>query len=213
MAETDSSHVASMSCEQALGALEKIVDDLEKGDVPLDKSIKIYERGEALKAHCDRLLKAAEDKVEKIRLSREGKPGMHVRLLLRHWEPRLLPLCVALQGSFQSRLMIFDPLAEGWFAGVSWQFALPDNSVCPVMPDAGFWKAAPVVQPPAPVQPPLPAAAAHVPSPLLQHSQAPAQARREALEKMMAEGDRHHGAGAADAGPQAFRPTEPAGLV
>ncbi len=146
-------------------------------------------------------------------MSREGKPGMHVRLLLRHWEPRLLPLCVALQGSFQSRLMIFDPLAEGWFAGVSWQFALPDNSVCPVMPDAGFWKAAPVVQPPAPVQPPLPAAAAHVPSPLLQHSQAPAQARREALEKLMAEGDRHHGAGAADADPQAFRPTEPAGLV
>lgn len=74
MAETDSSDVASMSFEQALGALEKIVDDLEKGDVPLDKSIKIYERGEALKAHCDRLLKAAEDKVEKIRLSREGKP-------------------------------------------------------------------------------------------------------------------------------------------
>ncbi|TIX08129.1 MAG: exodeoxyribonuclease VII small subunit, partial [Mesorhizobium sp.] len=44
------------------------------GDVPLDQSIRIYERGEALKAHCDRLLKAAEDKVEKIRLSRDGKP-------------------------------------------------------------------------------------------------------------------------------------------
>ncbi len=74
MAEADNNDVASMSFEQALDALEKIVDDLERGDVPLDKSIKIYERGEALKAHCDRLLKAAEDKVEKIRLSREGKP-------------------------------------------------------------------------------------------------------------------------------------------
>ena len=42
--------------------------------MPLDQSIRIYERGEALKAHCDRLLKAAEDKVEKIRLSRDGKP-------------------------------------------------------------------------------------------------------------------------------------------
>jgi exodeoxyribonuclease VII small subunit len=42
--------------------------------VPLDQSIRIYERGEALKSHCDRLLRAAEDKVEKIRLSREGKP-------------------------------------------------------------------------------------------------------------------------------------------
>ena len=66
--------VRAMSFEQALDALEKIVDDLERGEVALDESIRIYERGEALKAHCDRLLKAAEDKVEKIRLSREGKP-------------------------------------------------------------------------------------------------------------------------------------------
>jgi exodeoxyribonuclease VII small subunit len=63
-----------MSFEEALAALERIVDDLEKGDVPLDQSIRIYERGEALKKHCDALLKAAEDKVEKIRLSRDGTP-------------------------------------------------------------------------------------------------------------------------------------------
>ncbi|MEW9806954.1 exodeoxyribonuclease VII small subunit [Mesorhizobium sp. ZMM04-5] len=67
--------IGAMSFEQALAALEKIVDDLERGDVPLDQSIRIYERGEALKAHCDGLLKAAEDKVEKIRLSRDGKPA------------------------------------------------------------------------------------------------------------------------------------------
>ena len=66
--------IAAMSFEQALAALERIVDDLERGDVPLDQSIRIYERGEALKAHCDRLLKTAEDRVEKIRLSRDGKP-------------------------------------------------------------------------------------------------------------------------------------------
>jgi len=66
--------IKAMSFETALAALEKIVDDLERGDVPLDESIRIYERGEALKAHCETLLKAAEDKVEKIRLSREGKP-------------------------------------------------------------------------------------------------------------------------------------------
>jgi exodeoxyribonuclease VII small subunit len=74
MAEEANEDVRVMSFEQALDALEKIVDDLERGDVPLDQSIRIYERGEALKAHCDRLLKAAEDKVEKIRLSRDGKP-------------------------------------------------------------------------------------------------------------------------------------------
>ena len=67
--------VKAMTFEQALEALERNVDDLERGDVPLDQSIRIYERGEALKAHCDRLLKAAEDKVEKIRLSRDGKPA------------------------------------------------------------------------------------------------------------------------------------------
>jgi exodeoxyribonuclease VII small subunit len=66
--------IRALSFEQALEALEKIVEDLERGEVPLDQSIRIYERGEALKAHCARLLKAAEDKVEKIRLSRDGKP-------------------------------------------------------------------------------------------------------------------------------------------
>ncbi len=74
MAAGPNDDVKTMSFEQALDALEKIVDDLERGEVALDESIRIYERGEALKAHCDRLLKAAEDKVEKIRLSREGKP-------------------------------------------------------------------------------------------------------------------------------------------
>lgn len=64
--------VAAMSFEQALAALEKIVEDLERGDVPLDKSISFYERGEALKNHCDKLLKAAEDKIEKIRVARDG---------------------------------------------------------------------------------------------------------------------------------------------
>ncbi|WP_353937360.1 exodeoxyribonuclease VII small subunit [Mesorhizobium liriopis] len=73
-AEQQNADVKTMSFEQALEALERIVDDLERGDVPLDESIRIYERGEALKAHCDRLLKSAEDKVEKIRLSREGRP-------------------------------------------------------------------------------------------------------------------------------------------
>lgn len=72
--QKNNSDVSTMSFEQALDALEKIVEKLERGDVPLDESIRIYERGEALKTHCDTLLKAAEDKVEKIRLSREGKP-------------------------------------------------------------------------------------------------------------------------------------------
>lgn len=64
--------IKAMSFEDALASLEKIVEDLERGDVPLAASVQIYERGEALKAHCDTLLKAAESKVEKIRLARDG---------------------------------------------------------------------------------------------------------------------------------------------
>ncbi len=74
MSETSNPDIAVMSFEDALKQLEKIVDDLERGDVPLEESIRIYERGEALKKHCDALLKSAEDKVEKIRVGRDGQP-------------------------------------------------------------------------------------------------------------------------------------------
>ena len=64
--------IADMNFEQALDALEKIVESLEQGNVPLDQSIAHYERGEALRNHCRKLLAAAEDKVEKIRLDAGG---------------------------------------------------------------------------------------------------------------------------------------------
>ena len=67
--------IATLSFEKAVAELENIVARLERGDVALDDSIAIYERGEALKKHCDQLLKAAEDRIEKIRLDRAGKPA------------------------------------------------------------------------------------------------------------------------------------------
>jgi exodeoxyribonuclease VII small subunit len=66
--------IKSMSFEQALKELETIVDRLEKGDVELEASIVIYERGEALRAHCDGLLRKAEARVEKISLNQNGEP-------------------------------------------------------------------------------------------------------------------------------------------
>jgi exodeoxyribonuclease VII small subunit len=66
--------IATLPFEAALAELESIVDKLEKGATPLEESIKIYERGEALKAHCDRLLKDAEMRIEKITLGADGKP-------------------------------------------------------------------------------------------------------------------------------------------
>ena len=62
-----------MSFEAALRELEGIVGKLESGQAPLAESIAIYERGEALKSHCEGLLKAAEARIEKITL-RGGKP-------------------------------------------------------------------------------------------------------------------------------------------
>jgi len=71
----DHSDVEQMRFERALKELEGIVGRLERGDVELEESIAIYERGEKLKAHCDRLLKQAEAKVEKIAFDSEGQPA------------------------------------------------------------------------------------------------------------------------------------------
>ncbi len=70
---TDTIDVSGYSFEKAVAELESIVARLERGDVALDESIAIYERGEALKKHCEKLLNAAENRIEKIRLDRAGK--------------------------------------------------------------------------------------------------------------------------------------------
>ena len=75
MPDDGQSNISDMTFEQAMAELEKIVGDLERGDVALDESIRIYERGEALKEHCSKLLEAAENKVEKIKLARDGSPA------------------------------------------------------------------------------------------------------------------------------------------
>ena len=66
--------IAAMTFEVALKELEQIVTRLERGDVELEQSIEIYERGEALRSHCDQLLKRAEAKVERITLNAQGQP-------------------------------------------------------------------------------------------------------------------------------------------
>lgn len=75
MAERPPVPVAELSFELALKELESIVQELEAGKVDLEKSIERYERGEALKSHCERLLKEAEGRVERIRLTASGKPA------------------------------------------------------------------------------------------------------------------------------------------
>ena len=67
-------NIAKMTFEQALAELEKVVGQLDSGDVPLNQSIALYERGAQLKAQCDAKLKAAEEKVAQITLDAKGQP-------------------------------------------------------------------------------------------------------------------------------------------
>ena len=62
-----------LSFEQALSELEKIVAELESGQAPLERSIEMYERGAALKAHCEARLQAARLRVEKIVVGQAGE--------------------------------------------------------------------------------------------------------------------------------------------
>lgn len=66
--------IAALPFEKALAELEDIVTRLERGSVALEESIAIYERGEALKKHCDGLLRNAEMRIEKITVGSDGQP-------------------------------------------------------------------------------------------------------------------------------------------
>jgi len=72
MSETP--EIASLTFEQALAELEQIVARLESGQAPLEDSIRLYERGAVLKAHCETRLEAARLRVEKIVMGAAGQP-------------------------------------------------------------------------------------------------------------------------------------------
>jgi exodeoxyribonuclease VII small subunit len=72
----DVSDIQGLSFEQALAELERIVGELESGQAPLERSIEMYERGAALKAHCEQRLEAARLRVEKIVKGSDGLEGV-----------------------------------------------------------------------------------------------------------------------------------------
>jgi exodeoxyribonuclease VII small subunit len=75
MTQATHADIAKMPFEAALAELEAIVDRLEAGKVDLADSIAIYERGEKLKSHCEKLLRDAEARIEKITLKADGTAG------------------------------------------------------------------------------------------------------------------------------------------
>jgi exodeoxyribonuclease VII small subunit len=74
--KTNDTPVEQLSFESALKELEDIVGRLEQGEVELEDSIALYERGQALKAHCEKKLKAAEGRLEKVVLGAKGPEGV-----------------------------------------------------------------------------------------------------------------------------------------
>ena len=71
--ETTEKDISQLTFEDALKALEELVRRLESGDVPLDESIDLYERGEKLRKHCQKRLDAAQMRIEKIVTRPDGK--------------------------------------------------------------------------------------------------------------------------------------------
>src|SRR3954464_930278 len=74
MAENTQIDVSRLTFERAIEELETIVKRLEDGKVPLEESVTIYERGEALKRRCEELLRQAEARVDKITTDASGQP-------------------------------------------------------------------------------------------------------------------------------------------
>ena len=69
------SDINTLSFEEAMRELEATVGKLETGDATLEESIALYERGAALRAHCEARLREAEERVEKITLAANGQPA------------------------------------------------------------------------------------------------------------------------------------------
>ena len=65
--------IDKMTFEEALKSLEEIVSQLDSGEIDLDKAVEAYERGTNLKAHCEKKLKEAQLRVEKIEVDKEGE--------------------------------------------------------------------------------------------------------------------------------------------
>ena len=65
--------IAALTFEDALRALEEVVRGLESGEVPLDATISLYERGEQLRAHCQARLNAAQTRIEQIVTNANGQ--------------------------------------------------------------------------------------------------------------------------------------------
>jgi hypothetical protein len=71
--------------------------------------------------------------------SRRGT-GLYVRLIVRHWDERLMNYASALQNALLAEIARFEPHATDWLHGISWQFEMTESCPYPTLPDKAFWK-------------------------------------------------------------------------
>lgn len=134
-----------------------------------------------------------------------AQKGIHWRLLIKHWDPELLSYGVPFQQSLMNRLVTLDATAGTWLMGISWQFALPDESVCPPMPQRA-WAA----EAKAAAQPAKAATAPTAATPATVQAAAAVKAKAN-LEQMFAARDAELKGGAGDEQAK-FQSTEPSPL-
>lgn len=122
-----------------------------------------------------------------------GTPGVHIRLVMQHWEPRLLPYTLSFQQDLEQRLLAVEPEVRSWLRGFSWQYAKVEGEPGP-MPDPATWADGTPQPESAPVamEPPQPG---------------PPRKTKEDLARLFAQQDRIR---ARDEAPPDFAPTQPA---
>ena len=138
--------------------------------------------------------------------------GVHVRLVVKHWDARLMHHAVALQEHVEKRIVSVDPQAEHWLMGLSWQFDLEDVAHLPPMPHPGSWTAPvePARTSASPTAAPAQAQADGMVITGPTRIQNPGEDKRRSLERMLSERDadfhREQGGGSG------FSKTEPMGF-
>jgi hypothetical protein len=137
-------------------------------------------------------------------LNSKREPGFHLRILVRHWDPRLMLYAVALQRNLQQRLLLLDPNCGEWLVGFSWQFVLPESARCLPLPHPSTWTTPP---PPADTEPgaPITRGADLIQGPVQIGGAGPGSPRAQ-LERLLAARDQDLGRSGSH---QGFDPTRP----
>ncbi len=137
--------------------------------------------------------------------------GIHVRLVLKHWDERFPIFMRAFQDDFETRLLTLDPLASQWLSGMSWQFELGDSAHWPPMPPAALWQSPPAHAVPAAdaVTPALPLPRMPEPTPAASVAAPAKPLSMQELERQFAAGDQRFVDSHDDFAPtEGFAPTQ-----